>query len=236
MAPVNYIPIATTGFSLYFFIKLYRHWSSHRRSVYIFWWMLGVFFYGAGTVTESIHTLAGYSDANFKAWYIFGALLGGAPLAQGTVHLLLKKRTANTLSLLLTTAIIVSSVLVILSPLKSGPHIKLGGAILEWQFIRYITPFINLYAFVFLVGGAIYSAILYANNKNYRTRLWGNILIAIGGLLPGIGGSSAKAGYVEVLYVTEFIGLCFIYAGYEIIRRGSAASVHSNQAEVAAKV
>lgn len=230
MPLVNYIPIVTTLFSIYFFIRLLNHWNKHRRSTYIFWWMLGVFFYGAGTVTESLHTLIGYSDANFKAWYIFGALLGGAPLAQGTVHLLMKRSTANVLSILLTAVIIISSVLVILSPLKTGPHPKLAGAILEWTFIRYITPFINLYAFAFLVGGAAYSAVLYFNNKVYSSRFWGNILIAIGGLLPGIGGSSAKAGYVEVLYITEFIGLCFIYAGYEVIRSGSTSTIHANQA------
>lgn len=226
---VNYIPIATTAFSIFFFILLFNHWNKHRQSVYIFWWMLGVFFYGAGTITESLHTLTGYSPTNFKAWYIFGALLGGAPLAQGTVHLLMKKKTANVLSIILTATIIISSVLVIMSPLKGGPHPKLDGKILEWTFIRYITPFINMYAFIFLVGGAIYSAVIYAQDRNFKNRFWGNVLIAIGGLLPGIGGSSAKAGHVEVLYVTEFIGLCFIFAGYYVIKSSREVSVHSNQ-------
>lgn len=195
--------------------------------------MIGVFFYGAGTVTESINTLMGYEPANFKAWYIFGALLGGAPLAQGTVHLLMKKRAAMLLDILLTVAIIVSSILVILSPLKAGPHPKLTGSILEWTFIRYITPFINIYAFLFLVGGAIYSAVLYARKGVHKSRMWGNVLIALGGLLPGIGGSSAKAGYIEVLYITEFLGLCLIYAGYYVIKSSSEQTVHSNQQSVA---
>lgn len=234
MSLVNYIPIATTLFSVYFFVVLYKHWTTHRQSMYIFWWMLGVFFYGAGTVTESINTLMGYSPANFKAWYIFGAFLGGAPLAQGTVHLLMKKKTANTLSIILTVIIIISSILVLLSPLKEGNHIRLSGKILEWTFIRYITPFINLYAFAFLVGGAIYSAYIYAQNREFKHRFWGNVCIAIGGFLPGIGGSSAKADFVEVLYVTEFIGLCFIYAGYYIIKNSKETSVHVNQTTVSA--
>lgn len=229
MPLVNYIPIATTLFSVYFFLKLYKHWQNHRHTLYVFWWMLGVFFYGAGTITESLHTLTGYHPANFKAWYIFGALLGGAPLAQGTVHLLLKEKTAKTLSIILTTVIVITSILVILSPLAPPPHPKLTGKILEWTYIRYITPFINIYAFFFLVGGAIYSAVLYAENSDYKSRFWGNVLIAIGGLLPGIGGSSAKAGYVEVLYITEFIGLCFIYAGYQLIKSSSVKSKHKNQ-------
>lgn len=233
MSFVNYIPIATTLFSAFFFILLFLHWNNHRRSTYVFWWMLGVLVYGAGTVTESIHTLYGYSPANFKAWYIFGAFLGGAPLAQGTVHLLMKRKTANILSTILTLSILISSVLVILSPLKPGSHPKLNGAILEWTFIRYITPFINMYAFAFLVGGAIYSAVIYARDKNFKSRFWGNVCIAIGGFLPAVGGSSAKAGHVEVLYVTEFIGLCFIFLGYYIIKTGNEASRHANQAVTA---
>jgi hypothetical protein len=228
---INYIPIATTLFCLYFLIVLYRHWSTHRKTLYVFWWMLGVFFYGAGTVTEAINTLYGYSPENFKAWYIFGALLGGAPLAQGTVYLIMKRRTANVLSIILLTVIIVATVLVILSPLYPVPegHVRLSGKLLQWKFIRYITPFINLYAFAFLVGGAVYSAFLYAQDKHFRDRFWGNVFIAIGGLLPGIGGSFTKFGFVEVLYVTEFIGILFIYAGYYVIKTGAAASLHVNQ-------
>jgi hypothetical protein len=229
---IHYIPIVTTLFCFFFFIKLYSHWLRHRKTMYLFWWMLGVFFYGAGTVTESINTLAEYYPANFKAWYIFGALLGGAPLAQGTVYLLMKRRNADALSFVLTSVIIITSVLVLLSPLHpvAEAHVRLSGKLLQWTFIRFITPFINLYAFIFLVGGAIYSAVLYAKNTEYKSRFWGNVLIAIGGLLPGIGGSFTKFGYVEVLYVTELIGICFIYAGYIVIKNGASASVHANQA------
>jgi len=47
-----------------------------------------------------------------------------------------------------------------------------------------------------------------------RHRYLGNILIAVGAILPGIGGSLTRAGFVEALYVTELAGLLLIYAGY----------------------
>ncbi|NIP96583.1 MAG: hypothetical protein GWO24_25375, partial [Akkermansiaceae bacterium] len=56
-----------------------------------------MFMFGVGTFTESWVTLFGWSEGVFRAWYISGALLGGAPLAQGTVYLLLKRSTANRL-------------------------------------------------------------------------------------------------------------------------------------------
>ena len=46
--------------------------------------------------------------------------------------------------------------------------------------------------------------------------MWGNVVIAVGAILPGIGGSFTRAGYTEVLYVTEFVGIILIYAGYRL--------------------
>lgn len=227
---INYIPVLTTLFGIYFLTVLYTHWKRNKSSRHIFWWMIGVFTYVAGTITESVNVLAGFSIVNFKAWYITGALLGGAPLAQGTVYLLCKKRTANILTVILITVIVSASILVVLSPVNAELITgKLTGKLLGWKFIRYMTPFINLYAFVFLVGGAIYSAVKYAGSHQYRKRFTGNLLIAIGGLLPGIGGSFTKFGYVEVLFVTELIGLIFIYLGYKVIRGDTEMSLHSNQ-------
>ena len=227
---INYIPILTTLFGIYFFIILYNHWKRTKNSMHVLWWMIGVFTYIAGTITESVNVLAGFSVENFKLWYITGALLGGAPLAQGTVYLLCKRKTANILTIILVAIIIGASILVILSPINSELITgRLSGKLLGWKFIRFITPFINLYAFIFLVGGAIYSAVKYARNPQFRKRFTGNLLIAIGGLLPGIGGSFTKFGYVEVLFVTELIGLVFIYLGYKVIRSDSVDSLHTNQ-------
>ena len=227
---IHYIPIATTIFGLFFFRILFNHWKRNKNSLHVFWWMLGVLCYIAGTISESVNTLAGFSIANFKVWYVTGALLGGAPLAQGTVYLLFKRKTANVLTVILTIFIITSALLVILSPINTEFITgRLTGKLLGWKFIRYMTPFINLYAFIFLVGGAVFSAIKYAKNIQYKKRFTGNLLIAVGGLLPGIGGSFTKFGYVEVLYVTEFIGLLFIYLGYKVIRSDSNVSAHQNQ-------
>ena len=57
--------------------------------------------------------------------------------------------------------------------------------------------------------------------KKLIYKVHGNTAIAIGGVLPGIGGSFTRAGYVEVLFVTEFFGLALIYTGYKIIKYNS---------------
>ena len=216
---IEYIPIFTSIFSIYFFKEIFRHYQS-RKTPYLLWWSLGVLTFGLGTVAESINILIGWSTYNVKYWYIVGALLGGFPLAQGTVYLLMKKRFADISSVFFVVLIIVAAVFVVLTPVAIPDNFdyKLTGKVFEWKWVRYFSPLINLYAFLFLVGGAIYSAIKYYRQGVKEAPFRGNIYIAIGGLLPGIGGSFTRAGYVEVLYITEFIGLILIYYGYRIIK------------------
>ena len=193
--------------------------------------MIGVMAYGVGTITESVNILFGWSELNFRFWYISGALLGGAPLAQGTVYLLLKQRTANFLSVLLSIVIIVAAVSVTLSPVDASAVVNntLTGKIFDWQWVRLFSPFINIYAFIFLFGGAVYSAWKYYKGDKTDKRFLGNVYIAIGALLPGIGGSFTRFGYVEVLFVTELVGLSLIYMGYQVMKGDKAVSIHKTQ-------
>jgi hypothetical protein len=217
---IEYIPILTTLFSALFFREIFAHALLRRRS-YLLWWSLGVLTFGLGTLCESINALAGWSPLNTRLWYIVGALLGGFPLAQGSVYLLMPRRFADLSAAFFSLLIAAASACVMLSPisLPEGFEGKLSGAVFAWEWVRYFSPLINLYSFVFLVGGALYSAYRYFQAGQREARFAGNVLIALGGLLPGIGGSFTRMGYVNVLFVTELIGLVLIYAGYRMIRQ-----------------
>jgi hypothetical protein len=215
----GYVPIATTILSAFFFIEIFKHYQ-RRKTTYLLWWSLGVLTFGLGTFAESFHAIFGWNEVNLKFWYIVGALLGGFPLAQGSVYLLMRRRFANITAVLFVGLIIVAGVFVMMSPIALPDDFdgRLTGRVLEWQWIRKMSPFINIYAFVFLVGGAIYSAIRYYRLGQKEAPFKGNIFIAIGGLLPGIGGTFTRFGYVEVLFITELLGLLLIYFGYRIIK------------------
>ena len=215
MSFVYWIPFATTVVAFAFSTVVLRRYRE-RHGTHLLWWGLGLVLYGVGTLTESLTTVLGWHEPIFKAWYITGALCGGAPLAQGTVYLMMKRRTANVLAALLVSAILTGALLVIMSPIDYSvvePH-RLSGRVLGWHGVRMISPFINTYAAIFLIGGAIVSAFRYRTQPEKRNKYVGNILIAIGAILPGIGGTFTRFGHVEVLYVTEFIGLLLIFAGY----------------------
>jgi len=220
--PVLYIPIATTFVALVFAWIVFQRYQQKKKGAHLLWWAVGIFIYGVGTFTEGFVTLFGWNQAAFRAWYISGALLGGAPLAQGTVYLLLHRSTANRLTLILIPFILIAAGFVLLTPLDYSlvePH-RLSGKIIEWRWVRLFSPFINTYAFIFLVGGAILSAYRFRKSLTTRHKFIGNIYIAIGALLPGIGGTFTRFGHTEVLYVTELIGIILIYIGYRYNVRG----------------
>lgn len=212
---VQYIPIATTIVALTFSTVLYERWRI-RGGPHLLWFAIGAATYAAGTITESATTLFGWHEVVFRGWYIAGALLGGAPLAQGSVYLHLERKTADRLAVALVLVVLVASACVIASPIRYElvePY-RLTGKVLGWSWVRAFSPFVNTYAFIFLVGGAAISARRFAKSQLTRNRFLGNVFIAIGALLPGIGGTFTRFGYTEVLYVTEFLGLAMIVMGY----------------------
>jgi glucose uptake protein GlcU len=143
-------------------------------------------------------------------------LLGGVPLAQGTVYLLMQRKTANRLTWVLVPFILIAAGFVLLTPLDYAlveAH-RLSGKIIAWHWVRFFSPFINTYAFIFLVGGAILSAYRFHKSRQTYHRFIGNVFIAVGAILPGIGGTFTRFGYTEVLYVTELVGIVLIYTGY----------------------
>jgi len=216
---IEFVPIITTLFSIFFVWEIFAHYRI-RKTKYLLWWSIGVLTFGLGTFAESINAVFGWNEINLKYWYIVGALLGGFPLAQGSVYLLMNRKFADVTTYIFVSLILFTSIFVILTPLNIPADFsyKLTGSVFAWKWVRYFSPLINIYSFIFLVGGAVYSAIKYYRQTNKEARFKGNIYIAIGGLLPGIGGSFTRMGYVNVLFVTELTGLLLIYIGYRIIK------------------
>src|SRR5262249_35214344 len=196
------------------------------------WWGIGIAVFGLGTALESAITLAGNSVALTRCWYVAGAVLGAYPLAQGSVHLLLPAPLARRLTAVTLPPVLALSALVLCSPARPealAPQ-RPGGAVLGWRWLRLCTPFVNGYAALFLVGGAAWSAWRWRRLPQGGDRALGNALIALGALLPGVGGAFARAGAVEVLYLAELIGIALIAGGYVVCRRSAPAVARGGRA------
>jgi outer membrane receptor protein involved in Fe transport len=211
-----HLPIVTTVLSVVFAAILFSRYRRNGGGLHLLWWGIGMVTYGVGTMTEAYTTLFGWNPVVFKFWYVAGAFLGGYPLAQGSIYLLMNRRFARWSAWIACSLIAIGAILVFLSPVNvaaAEPH-RLSGRVLEWQWLRAISPLLNLYSVGFLVGGAAISALRYRRNPAASNRYAGNIAIAVGGLLPAIGGTMTRFGVVEALYITELAGLLLIFRGY----------------------
>ena len=127
-----------------------------------------------------------------------------------------------------------ATVAILLSPINYdlvNYHLP-NGNVFVWQWVRLFSPFINTYALIFLVGGAMLSAVRFGKvaktteSKIAFDRFLGNLAITVGALLPGLGGIASRMGQTQWLYLGEIVGIIFIWFGFHLnVRRRDAAYI-----------
>lgn len=83
------------------------------------------------------------------------------------------------------------------------------------QGVRLMTPLFNTFGTVALVGGAIYSAWVFWRRRIMPHRVVSNILIAVGAILPAVGGTHMRlGGGLQLFYIFELLGIIIIFIGF----------------------
>ena len=204
-----------------------------RRGLHLLLWGIGMIFYGIGGFCEGYYGAFGWNPLIFRLWYLFGAILVAAWLGQGTVYLLAKRRWAHGLMVVLALGSVYGLIRVFgaeLDPnlMTTSVHTgsEMSGHAIVTSGVRMLTPFFNLYGTVTLVGGAAWSAWIFWRKRVLLHRTIGNILIAVGALLPAFGGSFSRMGFSGALYVSELLGAVLMFIGFirAIMPMGGAES------------
>ncbi len=214
------IPLTSSIISFIFAFLVFKRYLS-RKGAYLLLWGIGLVFYGIGGFCEFYYGAFGWNALVYRLWYLFGAILVAAWLGQGTVYLLAKRKWANAMMILLGLGSLYAVVRVFgaeLDPtlLTTSVHTgsELSGHAIVTPGVRTLTPFFNLYGTVTLVGGALYSAWLFWRKRVLLHRTIGNILIAVGAMLPAFGGTFSRMGVPAALYLGELFGVILIFVGF----------------------
>ena len=214
------LPLLSGIISLIFaFFVLKRYME--RKGAYLLVWGIGTIFYGIGGLSEAFYGTFGWNPLVFRLWYLFGAILVAAWLGQGTVYLLAKRKWANILLGILILGSLYGAFKVFTAQLDpslmaGATHTgsELSGRAITSSGVRILTPFFNMYGTLTLVGGAAYSAFIFWRKRVLLHRTIGNILIAIGAMLPSFGGVFSRLQFPGALYIGEFLGILFLFAGF----------------------
>lgn len=215
---MNYFPLITSLVAFTFTLLLARQYVQ-RRKIHQFLWVIAMLFYGISAMIEFLMNsdVMGANVAIFRVYYILAAPLVGL-LGAGVVYLLVKRSFAN---YFLVFVIILSMGLAI-----TGLTTSLDESIIIESFsgelgeafraavhaypmtVRVFSIILNSVGGTVLIGGALYSYI------RDRSRTY-NLLIALGGLLPMIGGSAI--GFFrnpDVFFEFELGGTIFLFLGF----------------------
>ncbi|MDO8491667.1 MAG: hypothetical protein Q7T04_06610 [Dehalococcoidia bacterium] len=210
------IPAISSLVSLVFAVLVLDQYMARRKPHQLVW-ALGLGMYFVSTGTEFLTEVGGLNPATYRLWYLFGAVFVAAYLGMGTAYLLLPRRIAHTIMALLVIASVYAAVQVAAASIdwsqlpKSGP--VLTGKALP-QSVRLITPFFNVFGTVALVGGALYSCWVFIRRHILCHRVVSNILIAVGAIMPAVGGTASRLEQFNLIYVLELVGIVVIFAGF----------------------
>jgi hypothetical protein len=214
------LPFASFIISFIFAFLIFRRYIK-RKGPHLLLWGIGMTFYGVGGFCEAYYGAFGWNPTIFRLWYLFGAMLVAAWLGQGTVYLLARRRWANALMIVLGLGSLYAAFRIFgagLDPnlMTGGLHTgsELSGRAIITPGIRTLTPIFNLYGTVTLVGGAVWSAWIFWRKRILLHRAIGNILIAVGALLPAFGGTFSRFGINGALYISEFLGAVLMFIGF----------------------
>jgi len=212
---IGIIPLVSTIVSIMFAITVLDQFFARRKPFQLLW-AIGFMIYGVSAFTEFYTETYGLNVIMFRLWFFFGAILVAAYLGQGTVYLLLPRHVANILMIILGVFSVYALFRMFSVNITLGAAAHLTDKITVPFDITAITTVLSVYGTTALVGGALYSAWVFWRKKTYSYRVLSNILIAVGALLPAIGGSLLKLGTTRgwQFYSLELSGVLIIFVGF----------------------
>lgn len=190
-----------------------------RRKPYQAIWGAALIMFGIAALCEAIGLAAGWSAGDYKAYYLFGALLNVGWLAVGEVYLLARGRPAQAAVAVMAIITVVSIIRVVIATADPGQLHKQFPDDRKTLDVPAVLPAVtNSLASAVLILGALWSAW-----KAYRrTAPWGMVaglaLIAVGAFVVAAFHGGAVVGHAPALRpISEAIGIAIMFGGYLVL-------------------
>ncbi len=238
-----FMSIAATIVTGIFTALVFRRWLAHPKP-HLLAWSIGLLMYFLGTLSQVVLYFT-WSPFFFGLWYWCGALMVATWLGQGTIYLLVRRGNIarNFQMALILVGIMTLPWVMFATPFNANawhPGADMteifkaecapdanGEQIIvrEGVFnacnsrgtVRFFSPIMNIWGTIALVGGAVYSAVLFRRKEMMRNRMIGNLFIAAGGILPAFSGALISLGDPSYKYFGEMAGAILIFVGFMMV-------------------
>ena len=228
------LPALTTLISLGFAAQVLNQYRARGRTHQLAWG-LALVFYAVGAFAEVMGSLSGWTEIDFRIYYLFGAILLVPWLALGTAELLLQQQPRMHWARWAFRAFVgVTTVAGLVAIVAAVLHAAfINGTQIPDNCAMYC-PHEHGYAFgnilaviaaavsnsigtVVLAGGAAYSAYRTWREGLPTNLTLGNILILAGALAVAGIATLTRLGYYELFYAAQAVGVAIIFAGFRVI-------------------
>jgi hypothetical protein len=236
----DYLPLVTAIVSFAFFLLVALQYE-RRRKTHQLLWSLALLFYSASACMEFLMNgdVLGASPLLFRVYYVLAAPLVGL-LGAGVVWLLARRTFAR---LFLGFVVVFSLALAVTgfsAPIDAQSLASSFSGPLASGFMTASTALpmsVRVYAIVLnavgglaLIGGALLSFV-WDRSRTY------NLLLAIGGILPMLGGSMlGLLSYPDIFFEFELGGAVFLFLGFMLSARYIARRNGAKAAEAKTSV
>ncbi|MDO8880451.1 MAG: hypothetical protein Q7W44_06595 [Coriobacteriia bacterium] len=234
-------PLATGLIGFVYVGLLVAQWL-RRRKPHQLAWAVGFAFYAIAAVMEAYSEFTGAWDPTvYRIYIVLAASLVGF-LGLGTLYLVTRKPLAGNVYLAFVLACLAvffyGTFTTELVTAQLVPGITVGGTALGsgGSFPRVMSLPFNITGTLLLVGGSLFSIFKFLPKKEFRYRVWANVLIIVGTLIIAGAGSMARAGQTVGLYPAEMIASAVLLAGFLLagtLEKGARAIKDRRDAEVA---
>ena len=212
-------PLAAAIVALVFGAMLARLFMSRRRPFHGLW-ALAMFMFAAASFAMALGVADGWTAAEYRVYWLFGAILNVPYLAVGEVYLLARRRWIAhiTLGLLLVgTAFAAKTVLA--APIDSAALAKslpLGKDVFGDSSAPYRLAQVYAYpAYFLLLGGIVWSAWGMRGRPDLRDRTAGAVGIALGATIVAVGsGVGAGLNNPPIFSLCLALGIVVMFAGF----------------------
>ena len=183
-------------------------------------WAIALAMYAAASIAMFLGVAAGWTPAEFRWYWLFGAVLNVPFLAAGELFVLTRARWARggTLALLLAATGIATWSITVAA--IQGDALRSALPLGKEAFGDNTAPYrlSQLYAFpayFFLLGGSVWSALKMRGRSELRDRTTGTVAIAVGATIVAIG-SGVGAGFdiVPLFSLSLAAGIAVMFWGF----------------------
>ena len=170
------------------------------------------------------------TDASFRTYYLFGAVVNVPILALGTVYLHLPPKPAHRVAAGVLLACGLAAAAVWSTGLQTsvagvGGRIPAGSEVMP-EGIRQLSRYYSYSGFLVVVAGAVFSARRLARRpgSGFRRLAQGNALIAAGTVLVALGSAFARHGAGTIFSAGLAIGVTVMFVGFLRASAGNQTS------------